>query len=97
MSTEQRTPSAPPAGAVAVYTVDRPGAGKEVDHVVYGHSNLFYWWPVWLVCFVLAGVTYAGGAEPGLPGDAVRGNAPGAVFVVTLLAVALSSTVLLRG
>lgn len=98
MSTEQRTPSGPPPGAVAVYTVDRPGAGKEVDHVVvYGHSNLFYWWPVWLVSFILAGVTYAGGAEPGLPGEVVRGNAPGAVFVVTLLAVALSSTVLLRG
>jgi hypothetical protein len=42
MSTEQRT-SGPPVGAVAEDTVDRPGAGKEVDHVVvYGHSNLFY-------------------------------------------------------
>jgi hypothetical protein len=81
-----------------VYGVARPGAEEKVDHVVvYGHSNLFYWWPVWVVSFLLAGVTYAGGAEPGLPGGAVRGNGPGAVFVVTLLAVALSSTVLLRG
>jgi hypothetical protein len=101
MSTETQTSSKPPAahpGAVAVYSVAPPGAKGEVDHiVVYGHSNLFYWWPVWLVSFILAGVTYAGGGQPGLPGEAVSGNGPGAVFVVTLLAVALSSTVLLRG
>lgn len=101
MSTGPQTtpnpPAAPPA-AVAVYSVDRPGTKGEVNHVVvYGHSNLFYWWPVWAVSFLLAGVTYAGGGQPGLPGEAVRGNGPGVVFVVTLLAVALSSTVLLRG
>ena len=101
MSAEPQTSSSRPASppnAVAVYNVARPGAEKKVDHiVVYGHSNLFYWWPVWLVSFILAGVTYAGGAEPGLPGEAVRGNGPGAVFVITLLTVAVSSTVLLRG
>ena len=26
--------------------------------VVYRHSNLFYWWPVWVLGFVFAGVTY---------------------------------------
>ncbi len=101
MSTEPQTASDQPdthPDAVAVYNVARPGAKGEIDHiVVYGHSNLFYWWPVWLLSFVLAGVTYAGGAEPGGPGEAVRGNGPGAVFVVTLLAVAVSSTVILRG
>ena len=101
MSTEPQTSPTPPATrprAVAVYNVARPGAEEEVDHiVVYGHSNLFYWWPVWLVSFILAGVSYAGGGQPGLPGEAVSGNGPGAVFVVTLLAVAVSSTVILRG
>src|SRR5262245_33139267 len=28
---------------------------------VYGHNNLFYWWPVWLVGFILAGLTYIDG------------------------------------
>ena len=28
---------------------------------IYGHTNLFYWWPVWLVGFVLAGLTYVDG------------------------------------
>lgn len=37
---------------------------KKIDYlVVYGHSNLLYWWPVWLVAFVLAGVTYAEGSQ----------------------------------
>jgi hypothetical protein len=30
---------------------------------VYSHSNLMYWWPVWLVCFVLAAITYAEGNQ----------------------------------
>lgn len=24
---------------------------------IYSHSNLFYWWPVWAVAFILAGLT----------------------------------------
>lgn len=30
---------------------------------VYSHSNLMYWWPVWLVCFILAAITYIGGHQ----------------------------------
>jgi hypothetical protein len=30
---------------------------------VYGHSNLLYWWPVWLVSFILAGWTYFDGYQ----------------------------------
>jgi hypothetical protein len=56
-------PPAPP-GAVPVYNVPRPGTPlrKTINSItVYGHSNLLYWWPVWLVSFALAGVTYAEG------------------------------------
>src|SRR5262245_23371779 len=28
---------------------------------VLGHTGLIYWWPVWLVGFILAGLTYAEG------------------------------------
>jgi hypothetical protein len=28
---------------------------------VYGHSNLFYWWPVWVIAFLMAGLTYLDG------------------------------------
>jgi hypothetical protein len=59
-------PPAPPGGAVPVYNVTPPGQlpTKKITHiVVYGHSNLLYWWPVWLVSFILAGVTYAEGNQ----------------------------------
>ncbi|MGE3805782.1 MAG: hypothetical protein AB7K24_13995, partial [Gemmataceae bacterium] len=33
-----------------------------VPHLrIYEHSTLFYWWPVWLVGFVLAAVTWSSG------------------------------------
>jgi hypothetical protein len=55
MTAATQTPPTPPAAqqrAVAVYNVARPGAKQEVDHiVVYGHSNLFYWWPVCIGLF----------------------------------------------
>ncbi len=32
---------------------------KATDRVVvYRHSHLFYWWPVWLLGFIFAGITY---------------------------------------
>jgi hypothetical protein len=56
----------PPAGAVPVYQVPSPGSENEkrIDFIkVHGHSNLFYWWPLWLMCFILAGWTYADGGQ----------------------------------
>jgi hypothetical protein len=60
----ENVPATPP-GAVPVYEVPPPGARKKkIDYlVVYGHSNLLYWWPVWLVSFILAGVTYLEGHQ----------------------------------
>ncbi len=100
MSTEPQISSSPPAApprTFAVYNLFRRRPKDDVDQiVVYGHSSLFYWWPVWLVCFILAGATYAEGDRSG--GVTVSNtNGPGLVFVITLLAVALSSTVILRG
>lgn len=48
----------PPDGAV-----QNPRT-KKIDYlIVYGHSNLFYWWPVWVVSFLLAGITYMEGNQ----------------------------------
>lgn len=53
----------PPAGAVPVDPSAQPGTHRIDYLIVYGHSNLFYWWPVWLVSFVLAGWTYFEGNQ----------------------------------
>ena len=30
--------------------------------IIYAHSGLFYWWPVWVFGFIAAAITYASGA-----------------------------------
>lgn len=42
------------------------GMTKPGELPVYHHSNLFYWWPVWLLGFVFAGVTWFGNMRMGL-------------------------------
>jgi hypothetical protein len=125
-----------------VYEVQPPGhpATRKIDYlIIYGHSNIFYWWPVWLVSFILAGLTYFEGQQMAVvpkgtvvehdravegvgrrdvlvapkgeafqlareegqsatPGMTVTSNnSLGVIFVLTLLVVALASTILLRG
>jgi hypothetical protein len=43
---------------VSVVTDDRP-----VEVVVISHSPLFYWWPVWVVGFLMAGLSYWQGEQ----------------------------------
>ena len=63
---ETSQPPPTPPGAVPVYNVPAPGSDRaaRVETItVYGHSNLLYWWPVWLVSFNLAGWTYFDGYQ----------------------------------
>ena len=54
--------SAPIPPAVPARPV-QPRAKKEPNEItVFSHSNLFYWWPVWLCGFIVAMVTWATGA-----------------------------------
>jgi hypothetical protein len=49
-------PAAPSASAGLV-----PAEPRVQEIRDYGHSNLFYWWPVWVSAFVMAALTYADG------------------------------------
>ena len=49
----QVTPNATPKSFFSVLRLrSKPG-----ELVVYHHSTLYYWWPVWLLGFILAGIT----------------------------------------
>lgn len=50
-------PGYPPGTVPAA--VPKPVVDDEIR--VYGHSDLFYWWPVWVVCFLMAGLTFLDG------------------------------------
>jgi len=54
-------PSSVPADQAAAAG---PEARQVVENItVFSHANLMYWWPVWLACFILAGITYMGGNQ----------------------------------
>jgi hypothetical protein len=58
-----------------VQRVADESAGDE-QITIYGHSNLFYWWPVWFVGFALALLTYADGHVMAVvpPGSRIENN-----------------------
>jgi len=52
-------PTSPPAWLVNTTRDPAADVGEEIR--VYGHNNLFYWWPVWVLGFLFAALTYADG------------------------------------
>jgi hypothetical protein len=48
-----------PASVAPATTAPAPVPDEEIR--VYGHSNLFYWWPVWAVGFLMAALTFLDG------------------------------------
>ena len=52
-------PTSPPAGLVDTTNDPAADVGEEIR--VYGHTNLFYWWPIWLLGFLFAALTYVDG------------------------------------
>jgi hypothetical protein len=75
-------PKAPPASKTSSFLAYLfLGASKPGEIVVYHHSNLFYWWPVWAFGFAMAIITYFSDKHmaivpPGtIPAKAVHGEA----------------------
>jgi len=70
------------------------------DVILYSHSSLYYWWPLWAVGFILALVTY-------LQGQAVTighfteifhpSSSLGVIYFLTLFLVILITNVTVRG
>jgi hypothetical protein len=67
---------------------------------IYGHSPLFYCWPIWVAGFIIAAVTYLDGI-PVQIGDLTErflpGQAPGVAFTTVLFFVILFTNVMARG
>lgn len=53
-------PDAPP-GLAPVPAAGGPLPVPDEEIRLYGHSNLFYWWPVWAIGFLMAALTYIDG------------------------------------
>jgi hypothetical protein len=98
-------PVAPPPAAVApvvaapVVAAQEP-LGVEPEIMLVSHSSLFYWWPVWMVGYSCALVTFFEGQTVQLGHYAVNihtSNNLGVLFFMTLFLVIMISNVVVRG
>lgn len=65
------------------------------------HSNLVYWWPAWLIGYVMALVSFMQGqplaVEPGTVAYVHPSNNPGLLFIATLVLLIVFTNAKLRG
>lgn len=67
---------------------------------IYGHSSLIYWWPVWVMGYILAGMTYWQGDDYEIANTVVRYHPSsnlGVFYFLTLFIVILITNVSVRG
>ena len=67
---------------------------------VFSHSQLIYWWPVWLVGFILAALTYLQGTTVQFGDVAVMmhpSKSLGVVYTVVFVMVILMTNMTVRG
>src|SRR5262249_7622737 len=95
-------------GRAAMSTVEtrpqQPGAVADTIPpvvYVYSHSPLFYWWPVWVLGYVLAILTYAQGVHTDI-GNSVSvwmhsSRSLGVVYTIVFLLVILMTNFTVRG
>ncbi|MFL5339163.1 MAG: hypothetical protein ACJ8F7_03265 [Gemmataceae bacterium] len=76
-----------------------PGS-KDEEVVVVSHSGLLYWWPVWLVGYVMAVITWLDGTSVQIGESVVRFHPSGdvgVVFFITLFLIIVIASVTFRG
>jgi hypothetical protein len=108
MPTTYVVPAPPPAAQPVPQTVVRERVVEEAAHAeeherhvtVIGHSPLYYWWPVWVVGYLMAIFTWSYGNEVQVGNSIVNvhpSNNVGVLFFLTLFLVILISNVAVRG
>ncbi len=95
--------TAPPGYAaqpVAVPAEPPPEPAEHREVIVVGHSPLVYWWPVWVVGYVMAILTWVYGQPVAIGDERVVfhfGNNLGVLFFLTLFLVIVISNISIRG
>jgi hypothetical protein len=97
----QQAPAAPEyhreTNAEAVHHLEHE---KPLQLRIYSHSNLFYWWPVWAVGYLMALLTYFQGQQIQVGNVLERfhpSSNPGIVFFMTLFLVIMVTNLSMRG
>lgn len=74
--------------------------GNHKEVLFRGHSDLVYWWPVWITAFILAFLTWRHGVlvtGDGIEMSVLANQGPGVVFFAILSLVILVTNVCMRG
>jgi hypothetical protein len=77
-----------------------PNKEQMPELILYSHSNLFYWWPVWLLGYIFAALTYFNNVQVDIAGQKVLTHPSknlGVYFTVVFFLVILFTNVSLRG
>src|SRR5260370_40396261 len=70
-ATPPQPPTPPPHQQQPPFTHPNPAEPEENELTIVSHSNLFYWWPVWAVSFILGVLTmFENHVMAVVPGDA---------------------------
>jgi hypothetical protein len=95
------TPEGKPSGSANVF---KGGAGmaKVREIKLISHSDVFYWWPAWVVGYVMALVSYGQGSQPATDGSTVisyinPSNNPGLIFITVIALLVIFTNSKLRG
>lgn len=102
-SVPQYGPQPPAVHPQPVLVPPMPVQKEPVDHpelILVSHSPLVYWWPVWVVGYVMYGLTWWYGEPLVVGGEAVRvhpGSSLGVLFFLVLFLVVVISNISLRG
>jgi amino acid transporter len=73
---------------------------KAEEVFIYSHSNFFYWWPVWVVGYIMAAITRLGGDQVNIGGSMEWVHPSknlGVIFTLTFFLVILITNVTVRG
>jgi hypothetical protein len=105
-SATQTPPTAIPVPAshvarpVVIQAAPDPATVDQPEVIIYSHSPLLYWWPVWVVGYIMAFLTYTQGQQAQLETATalIHPSANlGIFFFVTLFLVILITNITMRG
>jgi hypothetical protein len=69
--------------------------------IIYSHSSIFYWWPVWIAGFIMTILTGIYGTTVDLDGSSfgriMASSTPGLIFALVILLVILITNIKLSG
>jgi hypothetical protein len=76
-------------------------AERSPEIVLISHSNLLYWWPAWVLGYLMAFVSFVEGESVAVPPNAVLyvhpSNNPGLLFIAGIILLVIFTNARLRG